>query len=182
MPSQKNLNQVKLITQKLEKAKTVVLADYSGLSVDLQQDLRQKVIEAGGELMVAKNTLIKIAVKNLKYPLEDLTDSFIGPTIALFCYQDPIAPLKALAQFADNHQLPQIKAGFLQKEPLTKNQVKQLAKLPSKVELIQKTVNTIKAPLTGFVNVLSGNLQNLVYALKAIRQQADSKGGESNGR
>lgn len=175
MPSQHNQDQVKVIKDKLEKAKSVVLADYAGLSVNLQQELRAKVVEAGGELTVAKNTLLKIAAKELKYPVEDLTDSFTGPTITLFSYEDPIAPLKALAEFAKDNELPSIKAGYLNKEPLSKDQVNELAKLPSKVELIAKTVGTIKAPLTGIVNVLSGNLRNLVFALKAIEK---SKGGE----
>ncbi len=175
MPSQINHDQVEKLKTKLKKAKSVVLADYAGLPVNLQQELRTKVVEAGGELTVAKNTLLKIAAKDLKYPIDDLADYFTGPTISLFSYDDPIAPLKALAEFAKDNDLPTIKAGYLNKEPLTKDQIETLAKLPSKVELIAKTVGTIKAPLTGFVNVLSGNLRNLVYALNAIQSQ---KGGE----
>lgn len=175
MPSQQNQDQVKILTEKLTKAKSVVLADYAGLPVNLQQELRAKIIEVGGELVVAKNTLLKLAAKELKYPIEDLADSFIGPTITLLSYEDEIAPIKALAEFAKDNQLPTIKAGYLNKEPLTKKQVDELAKLPSKIELLAKTVGTIKAPITGFVNVLSGNLRNLVYALNAIQSQ---KGGE----
>jgi len=175
MPSKQNQNQVKDLKERLEKAKSVVLADYAGLSVNLQQELRAKVVEAGGELTVAKNTLLKIAAKELKYPIDNLADSFTGPTITLFSYEDPVAPLKALAEFARDNELPSVKAGFLNKEALTKDQVEALAKLPSKVELIAKTVGTIKAPLTGFVNVLSGNLRNLVFALKTIEK---SKGVE----
>lgn len=175
MPSQKNQDQVKQLKTKLEKAKSIVLADYAGLPVNLQQELRAKAVEAGGELVVAKNTLLKIACAELKYPVQDLTDSFTGPTITLLAYEDEIAPIKALAEFSKDNELPSIKAGYLNKDPLTKDQVEALAKLPTKIELIAKTVGTIKAPLTGFVNVLSGNLRNLVYALRAIEK---SKGGE----
>lgn len=174
MPSQKNLDQITLLKEKFSQAKSIVLADYAGLPVHLQQDLRAKVIEAGGEMIVAKNTLLKIAAKELNYPIEALTDSFTGPTITLFAYEDEIAPIKALAEFAKINELPTIKAGYLNKEPLTKEQVDNLAKLPTKIELIAKTVGTIKAPLTGFVNVLSGNLKNLIYVLQAI----STKGGE----
>jgi len=175
MPSQKNLDQVKNLQAKLKQAKSVVLADYCGLSVNLQQDLRKQVKDVDGELLVIKNTLLKIALKNQKYSLKPLLDAFTGPTITLLAYEDEIAPLKALADFAKDHQLPKIKAGFLSKEPLTQAQVKALAKLPTKVELLSKTVATIKAPLSGIVNVLSGNLRHLTYALEAIKQQ---KGGE----
>ncbi len=175
MPSQINQDQVKTLKEKLEKAKSVVLADYAGLPVNLQQELRAKIVEVGGELIVAKNTLLKIACQELKFPIDSLTDSFTGPTITLLSYEDEIAPLKTLAEFAESHQLPTTKAGFLNKEALTKDQVDALAKLPTKIELIAKTVGTIKAPLTGFVNVLSGNLRNLIFALKAIETK---KGGE----
>jgi large subunit ribosomal protein L10 len=171
MPSQKNLDQIKDLKDKLTRAKSVVLADYRGLSVSLQQDLRQKILDAGGELLVIKNTLLKIALKEENFDFETLVDSFTGPTITLFAYEDSVAPIKALAEFAKEHELPQIKAGFLSKDPLTKDQVEELAKLPTKLELLAKTVATVKAPLTGFVNILSGNIRNLIYALEAIKQK-----------
>ena len=175
MPSQKNQDQVKDLKDKLQKAKSIVLADYRGLPVNLQQDLRRKITEVNGELIVAKNTLLKIALKQEKFDLKPLLDSFIGPTITLLAYEDEIAPIKVLAEFAQANDLPVIKAGFLNKDPLSKEKVEELAKLPTKVELIAKTINTVKAPLSGIVNVLSGNLKNLVYALKAIKTK---KGGE----
>jgi len=171
MPSQKNQNQVKILQEKLAKAKSIVLADYRGLPVNLQQDLRQKIVEVNGELIVVKNTLLKIALKQEKFDLKPLLDSFTGPTITLLAYEDEIAPIKVLAEFAKDNQLPVIKAGFLNKDPLSKDKVNQLAQLPTKVELLAKTVGTIKAPLSDIVNVLSGNLKNLVYALQAIKNQ-----------
>lgn len=176
MPSQKNLDQVKDLQAKLQQAKSVVLADYRGLPVNLQQSLRQQVNQAGGELLVTKNTLLKIALKREKFDLQPLIDSFTGPTITLLAYEDEIAPLKALADFAKDNDLPTIKAGFLSKQALTKNQLEKLAKLPTKPELLAKTIATVKAPLSGFINVLSGNLRNLTYALEAIKLQ---KGGEA---
>ena len=175
MPSQKTIQEVQELTKKISKAKSIVLANYSGLSVGLQQTLRRIVKQAGGELVVTKNSLLKIAVTEEKYPVNDLLASFTGPTITLLAYEDEIAPIKALAEFAKENKLPEIKAGFLNKDALNKEQVEALAKLPSKIELLATTVGTIKAPLTGFVNVLSGNLRNLVFALKAIQTK---KGGE----
>ena len=171
MPSAKNINQLQQIKTKLTQAKSVVLSNYSGLTVNQQQQLRQQIIQAGGELMVAKNTLLNLALQAEKYHLpQDFASALQGPTITLFCYQDEIAPLKALYQFAQQHQLPEIKIGFLTKQPLTADQINQLAQLPSKPELIAKTIATINAPVSGFVNVLSGTLRNLVYALNAIKQ------------
>lgn len=160
MPSEKNVAALKLLKTKIQQAKSIVFADASGLSVNLQRELRQQVKLAGGELVVVKNTLLKLAL--------DTKDLLPGPTITLFAYEDEIAPLKALAEFAKSHDLPKIKAGFLAKEALSKEQVEQLAALPTKIELLAKTVGTLKSPLSGFVNVLQGNIRKLVYVLSAI--------------
>ena len=160
MPSEKNVATVNLLKTKLAQAKSVVTADASGLSVNLQRELRQAVKLAGGELIVVKNNLLKLAL--------GVKELLPGPTITLLAYGDEIAPIKALAEFAKAHELPKIEAGFLAKEPLTKEQVEELAQLPTKVELLAKTVSTLNAPITGFVNVLGGNLRKLVYVLSAI--------------
>lgn len=165
MPSQKNLTTVKLLSEKLALAKSIVLADYRGLSVNQQRKLRNQVKAVGGELIVAKNSLISLALKAQKYVLPA---SLQGPTLVLFAYEDEIAPIKALAEFAQANELPKAKLGFLAKEPLSADQVNQLASLPTRIELIAQTVATLKSPLNGLVNVLSGNFRKLVYALSAI--------------
>lgn len=161
MPSAKNIAIVNLLKTKADQAKSIVFADASGLTVNLQRELRQKVKLAGGELIVAKITLLKLAL--------GIKDILPGPTMTLFAYDDEIAPIKALAEFARDHDLPTIKAGWLARDPLTKAQVEELAKLPTKVELLAKTVGTLQAPISGLVNVLQGNLRKLVYVLKAVK-------------
>lgn len=173
MPSQKNINQLEILTQKLEQAKSVVLADYHGLSVSQLQELRQEVKQTGGELMVAKNTLLKLAFEKsqIKIPNDKLT----GPTITLFSYKDEIAPLKALAEFAEKYQLPQIKAGLIVNDYLSADELNQLAKLPGKTELLAKLVSTINAPRVNLVFALKANLQKLVLTLKAIQEARPSE-------
>ncbi len=167
MPSEKNVATVNLLKTKIIQAKSIVMADASGLSVNLQRELRQAVKLAGGELIVIKNTLLKLGL--------GVKEILPGPTITLLAYEDEIAPIKALAEFAKAHDLPKIKAGFLAKDPLTKEQVEALAKLPTKIELMAQTVGTLKAPINGFVNVLSGNIRKLVYVLTDLKSK---KGGE----
>jgi large subunit ribosomal protein L10 len=167
MPSEKNVTTVNLLKTKIKDSKSIVMADASGLPVNLQRELRQAVKLAGGELLVVKNTLLKLALGT--------KEILPGPTITLLAYEDEIAPIKALAEFAKAHDLPKIKAGFLAKDPLTKEQVEALAKLPTKIELLSKTIGTLKGPLSGFVNVLSGNIRKLVYVLTDLKSK---KGGE----
>ncbi|MBU2052134.1 MAG: 50S ribosomal protein L10 [Patescibacteria group bacterium] len=161
MPSEKNITTVNLLKTKLAQAKSIVLSDASGLSVNLQRELRQKVKLAGGELIVIKNTLLKLAL--------GVKELLPGPTITLLAYEDEIAPIKALAEFAKAHELPKIKAGFLAKEPLSKEQVEMLANLPTKIELLGQTVATLNSPISGLVNVLAGNIRKLIYVLKAVK-------------
>ncbi|MFH0942590.1 MAG: 50S ribosomal protein L10 [Candidatus Beckwithbacteria bacterium] len=174
MPSQQNQETVKLLTEKLAASKSVVLADYRGLSVNLQRQLRNDVKAAGGELIVAKNSLLKLALKSEKL---SLPDDFTGPTIILFAYEDEIAPIKALSEFAKANELPVVKIGFLAQEPLTADQVNQLASLPTKIELLAKTTATLKSPINRLVYALSDNLKKLVCVLSAIsgREAVKSK-------
>lgn len=174
MPSDKNVKQIEKIEKKLETAKSVVLAEYHGLGVEQMTELRQKVVEAGGELMVAKNTLLKIVFDKSGYQVP--TNQLTGPNMVLFGYEDMVAPLKALDDFAQDNELPKLKCGILidKNEYLGLEKVEQLAKLPGKEELLAKVVATINAPRVNLVFALKANLQNLVMTLKAISQQASA--------
>jgi large subunit ribosomal protein L10 len=176
MPNTKNKTEVKALEEKLVGASAVFLADYAGLTVKAQGQLRDKVRAAGGDLRVTKNRLLKIAMKNNGYDTDAVSSELLGPNITLFTSSDPVAPLKALVEFAKSNELekPTIKAGYLGKDVLSLDKVKQLAALPSKNELIAKLLYVIKAPATGLVNVLSAPTRNLVYALAAIKEKKNA--------
>lgn len=165
----KNEETVASLKEKLNRAKAVVLTDQSGLSVSLAGDLKKKLKAVDAESIVAKNTLIKIASKELgiEFPEESLN----GPTAALFAYNDEVAPLKELAAFAKTNEKPVIKAGLLGMTLLSVERVNQLAKLPTKDVLRAKVVGSLASPLYGIVGVLNGNIRNLVYTINAIKDQ-----------
>ncbi len=174
MANTKNVNEVKQLEEKLAGSSAVFLADYAGLTVKAQGALRDKVRAAGGDLRVAKNRLLKIAMeKHLAVLPRELEELLRGPNITLFTSQDAVAPLKALVEFAKANDLekPSIKIGVLGKDVLSMEKVKQLAALPSKLQLIAKLLYTIKAPMSGMVNVLSAPTRNLVYAISAIKDK-----------
>ena len=156
---------VTALKEKLANAKSIVFADYRGLTTKQLSDLRENLSEVGGELSITKNTLLKIAL-----PESD----FEGPTALLIAKDDEISPIKLLVKALKDAGIGKIKAGFLGTEVLDEERVNQLASLPSKDELRGKTVGILVAPLQGIVSVLQGNLRNLVYALDQIRI---SKGG-----
>lgn len=173
MPNQENKEKVQKIEEDLEKTKAFFLADYSGLNVNAQQELREKVREAGGSLKVTKNTLLKIALKNQGYDISKLEENLQGPNIALFAIDNPIAPLKVITEFAKKHKKPEIKTGILEKEVLSLTKIEQLASLPSKQELLTKLVRGIQSPVYGLVNTLQGNNRKLIYALNTIKDKMD---------
>ncbi len=174
MPNQKNLEEVKKLEEQLDQVQALFLANYSGLKVKDQQELRAKVKEAGGYLKVTKNTLLKIALKNKGFEVETLSEALTNQNITLFATDDPIAPLKAVVDFAKEHEKPEVKAGFLGKEVLSAVKISQLASLPSKDELIAQLMRTIRGPLSGLVNVMVAPTRNLVYALNAIKDKKSS--------
>jgi len=170
MPSQQNITALQELKDKAAKAKAIALTDYLGLSVAQMTQLRQQVIQAGGELKVTKNTLLKLAFQDLGLS-RDIEDVLRDPTLTLFAYEDEVTPLKVIVEFAKENEIPTLKAGFLGKEFLSRDKLQDLAQLPSREELQAKVVAQLAAPIYGFVNVLSGNLRNLVYVLQAIKDQ-----------
>lgn len=171
MPSQKNIQQLKDLKEKAAKAKSLALADYRGLTVAQMTQLRNSIKEAGGELLVAKNTLLKLALDNKELSQENI---LTGPTLTLFAYEDEITPLKAMVEFEKENELPSIKAGFLGKEFLVKEKVLALAQLPGLNEVKAQLVRQVGAPLSSLVFVLSASIRQLIYALNAIVKKKQS--------
>jgi len=166
MPNQKNQNQVAVLQDKIEKAKSLAIIDYSGTSANDQVKLRQAIADAGGEVLVTKNTLIDIAIGKGK-----LSDSLEGMNAVVFSNEDAVSAIKALFTFHKDEDKLVIKEGFMDDKVLSATEVEALSKLPSKPELISMLIRTLQAPATGMVNVLKANQRDLVYALKAIAEK-----------
>lgn len=156
-----------LIT-KLQKAQSIVLYDYIGLTVAEVSDLRNQFRKAGVEYKVIKNTIIKRAADKME--IKGLDPHLNGPTAIAFSYNDPVAPAKILSDFIKQVKKTDIKSGILMGKVITADGVKQLAALPSKEELLARMLGSLNAPATGFVMVLSGVLRKLVYAINAIKE------------
>jgi large subunit ribosomal protein L10 len=177
MPNEKNQNKVKDIIKRLEKAKSITFADYIGLSSEQANQLRQQVKDAGGEIMISKNTLMKVALKetgnnNFSESEKDLE----GPTMAIFAYSDPIAPIKALFEFAKNLDLLKVKSAIIEGVYKAADKVDEIKNIPSKDILLAKFIGGLNAPITGFVSVMGGVQRKFAYAMNAIAKKK-SEGG-----
>lgn len=172
MPNEKNIQLVKNIKEKLEKARSITFADYVGISADQANTLRQKVKDAGGEVLVAKNSLLKVAIdehgdKNLQEAKKDLK----GSTMAVFGFADAIAPIKAVFDFAKNLEFPKIKSAIIEGIYNTAEKVEVIRTIPSREELLTKIVGRMSSPIVGFVTVLSGVQKKFVFAVNAIAKK-----------
>lgn len=171
MPNKHNQEQVAMLQEKLQRAKSVAIVDFAGTTVNEQVKLRGELKEAGGEIFVTKNTLIDIAIGRGK-----VADSLNGMNAIVFSFQDEVAAIKALFGFQKESSKLTIKQGVMGDKVLSVADVEALSKLPGKNELISMLISRIQGPAYGLVNVLQANSRNLVYALQAI---ADKKKGEA---
>ena len=172
--TQEKIQTVAEIKEKLSTTKGAVLTNYRGLTVAQDTKLRRKLREAGVEYRVFKNTMTRIAAKEAG--IEGLDSYLEGPTAIAMSYTDPVAPAKVIADFVKEHKLQalEVKAGLVEGKVINADSVKALASLPPREVLIAKALGSMQAPITGLVNVLSGSLRNLVYALEAVRKQKES--------
>ncbi len=155
-------------------AKGVVFTAYTGITVAQDTKLRRKFREAGVEYRVIKNTMAMIAAKEIEK--EGLLPTFEGATAMAFSKEDAVAPAKVLADFAKEEKLEalQVKAGLVEGAVIDAAGVKALADLPPREVLVAQVLAGMQSPIVGFVNVLQGNIRNLVYALEAVRKQKET--------
>lgn len=163
MPNAKNASQIKELEEKVARAKSIVLTNYAGLTVVQQTKLRASLKSAGGEFVVAKNTLIARVLGK-----EELQSSLQGQTGVLFSYEDEVKALKELVKFAKDINLPEIKEGVMAGQVLTHKDVMALSKLPGKEELISKMLGSLQAPGNNLASVLKAGIRDLVFALSAV--------------
>lgn len=166
---------VQELVSKFQEASLVIVADYRGLNVAKITNLRQQLKKEDAELKVYKNTLMKLALKELK--VEFPVEMFEGPSAVIVTKNDVAKTSKVTVNFSEEFESLKIKGGVLSKVVISDGSVQQLAKLPSREELIAKVIGSIKSPLTGLVGVLSGPMRGLVYVLQSIKDKKQS-GGE----
>ena len=160
------------LQEKIKKSKSIVFAGFNALGVKDNEALRAKLDQEKGEYYVAKKTLLNMALE--KNGLEFNARELEGKVAAVFAYEDEVAPAKIIGDFRkDKEKEGKIffLGGFLDGRLLSKEEAEALSKLPSKTELYAKMVGSMNAPISGLVNVLAGNLRNLVYVLKAIEEK-----------
>lgn len=165
------------LKKQLESAKGVVLTSYKGLTVAQDTELRRELREAGVSYHVVKNTMLRIAAKEAG--IEGIEEHLEGTTAFAFSTEDAVAPAKVICGFIKKNKLEDaevltVKVGMVEGKVIGVDEVKALAALPSREELIAKLLGSMNAPISNTVNVLQGVIRNAVYVLDAIRSQKES--------
>ncbi len=151
------------IAEKLQASNSIVVVDYRGLNVAEVTELRKQLREAGIEFKVYKNTLTRRAVEKLE--LTDLNDALVGPNAIAFGGEDVVAPAKILNNFAKEHEALEIKAGVIEGNVASVEEIKALAELPSREGLLSMLLSVIQAPI-----------RNLALSTKAVADQKEEQG------
>ncbi|MCQ6276459.1 50S ribosomal protein L10 [Bacillus sp. V3B] len=151
------------IADKLKDSKSTVVVDYRGLNVAELTELRKQLREAGIEFKVYKNSMARRAADAVE--LSGLNDSLTGPNAIAFGNEDVVAPAKIINEFAKKHEALEIKAGVIEGNLATAEDIKALAELPSRDGLLSMLLSVLQAPI-----------RNLALATKAVAEQKEEQG------
>lgn len=172
------------VKQRLEGADAAVLTDYRGIDVAAMAQLRRSLTEAGGDFKIFKNTLVRFAVRDLGIDVEEL---LVGPTAIAFVPPrddgtpgDPVAVAKALDEFAKGNEHLVVKGGLLGEQVLTADEVKALAKVAPREELLARLAGGLAAPLQQMAGLLNALPQQFAYALQALVEAGGAPGAPAD--
>lgn len=167
MPTTEKTAVIEELRQAFDGAAAIVLADFTGLDVEAMTKLRRKCREKGVTLSVVKNTLAVKAVKALE--LESLAPYFKGATAVAVSQDDPTTPARILVDFRKDHEKLEVKLGYVEGRVLSPQEVKALASLPTREQLISQVMQLAMAPAQGLVWALKDSVGRAVRTVDAIR-------------
>ncbi|HLZ25621.1 MAG TPA: 50S ribosomal protein L10 [Ktedonobacterales bacterium] len=175
MPTNAKAAVIEELTDKLKRTRSAVLLQTEGLTVAEISEMRRRLSSSGVEMHVVKNTLLRIASERAEY--QDISKILTGQTTLALSYDDEVAPAKAVTDFLKAFKTAKpvtIKAGILERGPISPAQVDVLAKVPPRDQLRSEVVGTFMGPLNQTYGVLSAPLRDLVNVLEArIRQMGE---------
>ncbi len=162
------------LVEKFSRSQALIMTDYRGLKVEEMRTLRNRLREESCGYHVVKNNLVKLAMEKVGLPFEEVL--FAGPTAIGFCYEDVVAPAKALVNYAKETKTLSIRGGLMASRVVSEGEMISLSQLPTRDELLAQMITQLQAPLVGLVNFLSDSLRALIYLLQARAEQMEPQG------
>ena len=160
------------VSAKLANAQTLIVAEYRGLDVERVTQLRSKARKSGVYLRVLKNTLARRAVQGT--PFEKLSGQMVGP-LMYGISEDPVAGAKVLSEFAKENELFVIKAGAMSGSVMSAQDIKALASLPGREQLLATLLGTMQAPVAKLARTMNEVPGKFVRTLAALKEQKEKQ-------
>jgi large subunit ribosomal protein L10 len=154
---------------RLKKAQATFLVDYQGLNMTAMDKIRGELRKVDVEFQVVKNRLLKLASQDTEN--KSIEAHFIGPCAIAITYQDPVSPAKVLIDLTKEIKTLGIKAGQISGRPMDFDDIKRLASLPGREQLLAQVLSAMQAVPTSMVRVLNGIILKLLFLLKAVENQ-----------
>jgi large subunit ribosomal protein L10 len=167
------------IKEKLDRASSIYLTDFSGLTVAQTNELRDELFNAQVEYKVLKNTLIRKALEQsenrFNTQAEKISEFLKGPTGIIFAFDDPVSPAKIIKKFFDKGEKPKLKLALVEDIAYEGKQLNELASLQSKPELISSIIGSLHAPISGIVGSINAVIRDLASIVEEVakKQQAN---------
>lgn len=163
------------IKEKLDRASSIYLTDFSGLTVAESNSLRDELFDAKVEFKVLKNTLVKKALEQsdgkFNAQSEKLNEHLKGPTGIIFAFDDPVTPAKIIKKFYDKGEKPKLKLALVENIAYESKQLNQLASLPTKPEIISSIIGSLHAPISGIVGSINAVIRDLSSIIEEVAKK-----------
>jgi len=158
------------VNERALRATALYVADFTGLTVAEETELRREFRKSGVEYRVVKNTLARRALENVE-GCDQLVKRLVGPTGIAFGYDDAIVPAKIIKKFADKTGKLNLKVAVVEKRMFEGRELQELSKLPSRKEMMASVVGSLQAPISGVVGAVNAVLRDLVSVIDQIANQ-----------
>lgn len=157
------------LMERLQNSPNLYLTDFTGIGVKPMTELRRKLRDAGVDYVVVKNTLAQLALRSAD--VTGLDEGLTGPTAFVFAGADPLSAAKVLSDFQKEYEVLTVKAGMVDGRKVTAAEVRRLATLPSREQLLAELGGALQGPMQGFAVALTSLLSQFVGAVEALRAQ-----------
>jgi large subunit ribosomal protein L10 len=154
------------LTESFGRASMTLVSEYKGMTAAESTELRRRLRAVNGELRVAKNTLVKLAIRDTRYA--GLDSQLGGPIGLIFSFDDPIVVAKAVTSFKEAGEKFKVRGGVLEGNPLTREEIQELANMPPKEVVIGQLLGLLQAPASALVRLLNEPGSALARVVDAI--------------